>query len=79
MTALGGVPCPTSATGEGAGTAPTAPARSRSSWRSPTSLRPVFAETAGLEEIELRRMAQQGEDSPWFGEDFLWTALFRRG
>ncbi|NJP51527.1 class I SAM-dependent methyltransferase [Streptomyces sp. SBST2-5] len=42
------------------------------------SLRRIFAETAGLEEIELRRMVQQGGDSAWFGADFLWTALLRR-
>ena len=32
-----------------------------------------------LEEVELRRMRDEADDSPWFGEDFLWAALFRRG
>ncbi|WP_031089110.1 class I SAM-dependent methyltransferase [Streptomyces sp. NRRL WC-3549] len=41
----------------------------------PESLRHVFAE---LEEVELRRMRDEPADSPWFGEDFLWAALFRK-
>ncbi|MFI9820800.1 class I SAM-dependent methyltransferase [Streptomyces sp. NPDC052013] len=39
------------------------------------SLRRIFS---GLTEVELRRMVRQGEDGAWFGEDFLWTGLFRR-
>ncbi|MFF1463137.1 class I SAM-dependent methyltransferase [Streptomyces sp. NPDC058330] len=41
----------------------------------PESLRRIFA---GLEEVELRRMRDEPADSPWFGEEFLWSALFRR-
>ncbi|MFF9685758.1 class I SAM-dependent methyltransferase [Streptomyces sp. NPDC014623] len=41
----------------------------------PESLRWIFS---GMEEIELRRMRDQPAGSPCFGEDFLWTALFRR-
>ncbi|MGW1052121.1 class I SAM-dependent methyltransferase [Streptomyces sp. NPDC002521] len=41
----------------------------------PESLRRIFS---GLEEIELRAMRPQPVDSALFGEDFLWTALFRR-
>ncbi|MEU9479789.1 methyltransferase domain-containing protein [Streptomyces sp. NPDC048191] len=41
----------------------------------PQSLRRIFA---GLEEVELRAMRQQPADSALFGEEFLWTALFRR-
>ncbi|MEU9447086.1 class I SAM-dependent methyltransferase [Streptomyces sp. NPDC048304] len=41
----------------------------------PESLRRIFS---GLQEIELRVMRPQPADSPLFGEDFLWTALFRR-
>lgn len=41
----------------------------------PESLRRIFS---GLEEIELRAMRRQPADSPLFGEEFLWTALFRR-
>ncbi|MEU8000338.1 class I SAM-dependent methyltransferase [Catellatospora sp. NPDC049111] len=39
------------------------------------SLRGIFAE---LTEVELRRMRDEPQDSPLFGEPFLWTALFRR-
>jgi len=39
-------------------------------------LRWIFGE---LEVVELRRMRDEPDGSPWFGEDFLWTALFRRG
>lgn len=39
------------------------------------SLRWIFEE---LTEAELRRMHDEPADSPRFGEDFLWTALFRR-
>jgi SAM-dependent methyltransferase len=39
------------------------------------SLRWIFSE---LTEVELRRMRDEPEGSPWFGEPFLWTALFRR-
>lgn len=39
------------------------------------SLRWLFAD---LEEIELRRMRDEPDDSGRFGEPFLWTALFRR-
>ena len=39
-------------------------------------LRWMFGE---LEVVELRRMRDEPDGSPWFGEDFLWTALFRRG
>lgn len=41
----------------------------------PESLRHVFS---GFTEIELRRMRDEPPDSPYFGEPFLWTALFRR-
>ncbi|QNP73002.1 class I SAM-dependent methyltransferase [Streptomyces roseirectus] len=40
------------------------------------SLRTIFA---GLTEVQLRRMRKLGEGASCFGEDFLWTALFRRG
>lgn len=39
-------------------------------------LRWIFAD---LTEVELRRMTDQPDDSPTFGEPFLWTALFRKG
>ncbi|MBC9715110.1 class I SAM-dependent methyltransferase [Streptomyces sp. TRM66268-LWL] len=39
------------------------------------SLRAIFG---AYEEIELRRMRSQSAESPYFGEDFLWTGLFRR-
>ncbi|MFI6548506.1 class I SAM-dependent methyltransferase [Streptomyces prunicolor] len=39
-------------------------------------LRWIFGE---LEVVELRRMRDEPDDSPCFGESFLWTALFRRG
>jgi SAM-dependent methyltransferase len=39
------------------------------------SLRWIFSE---LTEVELRRMHDEPEESPHFGEPFLWTALFRR-
>ncbi|MFJ9378764.1 class I SAM-dependent methyltransferase [Streptomyces sp. NPDC101455] len=39
-------------------------------------LRWIFGE---LEVVEVRRMRDESDASPWFGEDFLWTALFRRG
>jgi hypothetical protein len=42
----------------------------------PESLRWIFAE---FTEIELRRMRGEPEESACFGEEFLWTALFRRG
>jgi hypothetical protein len=38
-------------------------------------LREIFS---GLSEVELRRMRDEPEESACFGEDFLWTALFRR-
>ncbi|MFD9905064.1 class I SAM-dependent methyltransferase [Streptomyces sp. NPDC059063] len=41
----------------------------------PESLRWIFS---GLTEVELRRMRPEPPESPHFGEDFLWTALFRR-
>jgi len=41
----------------------------------PESLRWIFAD---LEEVELRRMHDEPADSPYFGEQFLWTALLRR-
>ncbi|POX38737.1 SAM-dependent methyltransferase [Streptomyces sp. Ru73] len=41
----------------------------------PESLRRIFTD---LTEVELRRMHDEPEDSPYFGEPFLWTALFRR-
>jgi SAM-dependent methyltransferase len=41
----------------------------------PESLRWIFAE---FTEVKLRRMHGEPEDSACFGEDFLWTALFRR-
>lgn len=40
----------------------------------PEALRWIFA---GLTEVELRRMRDEPDESPWFGEPFLWTALFR--
>lgn len=39
------------------------------------SLRRIFS---GLTEVELRRMGDEPPQSPYFGEPFLWTALFRR-
>jgi SAM-dependent methyltransferase len=39
------------------------------------SLRRIFSD---LTEVELRRMHAESARSPSFGEDFLWTALFRR-
>ncbi|MFE5735790.1 class I SAM-dependent methyltransferase [Streptomyces celluloflavus] len=42
----------------------------------PESLRWIFSD---LTEIELRRMRDEPPESPYFGEPFLWTALFRRG
>jgi SAM-dependent methyltransferase len=39
------------------------------------SLRWIFSD---LTEVELRRMCDEPEESPSFGEPFLWTALFRR-
>ncbi|MFH8586926.1 class I SAM-dependent methyltransferase [Streptomyces celluloflavus] len=42
----------------------------------PESLRWIFSD---LTEIELRRMHDEPPESPYFGEPFLWTALFRRG
>ena len=42
----------------------------------PDELRWIFGE---LEMVELRRMRDEPDASPCFGEDFLWTALFRRG
>lgn len=39
------------------------------------SLRWIFSE---LTEVELRRMRDEPDESPTFGEPFLWTALFRR-
>ncbi|WOX09326.1 class I SAM-dependent methyltransferase [Streptomyces sp. N50] len=41
----------------------------------PDELRWIFGE---LEVVELRRMRDEPDASPCFGEDFLWTALFRR-
>ena len=41
----------------------------------PESLRWIFS---GLTEIELRRMRDEAPESAYFGEPFLWTALFRR-
>lgn len=41
----------------------------------PASLRRIFAD---LTEVELRRMRDEPPESPYFGEPFLWTALFRR-
>ncbi|MEU9147668.1 class I SAM-dependent methyltransferase [Streptomyces sp. NPDC048349] len=40
----------------------------------PESLRWIFADFA---EVELRRMRDEPDESPLFGEPFLWTALFR--
>jgi len=42
----------------------------------PDELRWIFQD---LTEVELRRMTEEPRDSPAFGKDFLWTALFRRG
>ncbi|WP_329389149.1 class I SAM-dependent methyltransferase [Streptomyces sp. NBC_01351] len=41
----------------------------------PESLRWIFSDFA---EVELRRMRDEPAESALFGEDFLWTALFRR-
>ncbi|MFI2369792.1 class I SAM-dependent methyltransferase [Streptomyces sp. NPDC018833] len=41
----------------------------------PEWLRWIFSD---LEEVELRRMRDEPAESPYFGEAFLWTALFRR-
>ncbi|MFF9805609.1 class I SAM-dependent methyltransferase [Streptomyces coeruleorubidus] len=41
----------------------------------PESLREIFS---GLTEVELRRMRDEPEESAYFGESFLWAALFRR-
>lgn len=41
----------------------------------PESLRRIFAD---LTEVELRRMRDEPEGSPYFGEAFLWAGLFRR-
>lgn len=43
------------------------------------SLRAIFTgHGSGLREVELRRMRDEPEESPYFGEEFLWTGLFRR-
>ncbi|NLU71690.1 class I SAM-dependent methyltransferase [Streptomyces sp. HNM0575] len=41
----------------------------------PEALRRIFS---GLTEVELRRMRDEPEGSLYFGQPFLWTALFRR-
>jgi SAM-dependent methyltransferase len=41
----------------------------------PESLRWIFGD---LTEVELRRMRDEPAESAYFGEPFLWTALFRR-
>jgi SAM-dependent methyltransferase len=41
----------------------------------PESLRWIFSDLA---EVEIRRMRDEPPDSAYFGELFLWTALFRR-
>ncbi|MFJ8014319.1 class I SAM-dependent methyltransferase [Streptomyces sp. NPDC096339] len=41
----------------------------------PESLRWIFSD---FTEVELRRMRDEPADSARFGEEFLWTALFRR-
>lgn len=41
----------------------------------PKSLRWIFSE---FTEVELRRMRDEPPESAYFGEPFLWTALFRR-
>jgi SAM-dependent methyltransferase len=41
----------------------------------PESLRGIFSD---LTEVELRRMHDEPPESRYFGEPFLWTALFRR-
>lgn len=41
----------------------------------PESLRRIFAD---LTEVELRRMGDEPEEAPHFGEAFLWAGLFRR-
>ncbi len=41
----------------------------------PESLRWIFSD---LTELEVRRMQDEPPTSPYFGEPFLWTALFRR-
>jgi SAM-dependent methyltransferase len=41
----------------------------------PESLRRIFSD---LTEVELRRMHDEPDASPRFGEGFLWTGLFRR-
>ncbi|WP_329115417.1 class I SAM-dependent methyltransferase [Streptomyces sp. NBC_01465] len=42
------------------------------------SLRLIFSEL-NLTEVEVRRMRDEAPESPLFGEEFLWTALFRYG
>lgn len=45
----------------------------------PDALRWIFSDLkSDLEEVGLRRMRDEPAESPCFGEDFLWTALFRR-
>lgn len=39
----------------------------------PEALRTLFG---GMTEVEIRRMRDEPADSPYFGEPFLWTALF---
>lgn len=41
----------------------------------PDALRRIFAD---LTEVELRRMPDEPASSPYFGEPFLWSALFHR-
>ncbi|MEU6673684.1 class I SAM-dependent methyltransferase [Streptomyces sp. NPDC046925] len=41
----------------------------------PESLRRIFSD---LTEVEVRRMRDEPADSAYFGEPFLWTALFRK-
>ncbi|MGI5502395.1 class I SAM-dependent methyltransferase [Lentzea sp. CA-135723] len=41
----------------------------------PDELRWIFQDLA---EVEVRRMTEEPPDSPRFGKDFLWTALFRK-
>ncbi|AXE85513.1 Demethylrebeccamycin-D-glucose O-methyltransferase [Streptomyces sp. Go-475] len=41
----------------------------------PEALRQIFS---ALTEVELRRMRDEPEESEYFGEPFLWAALFRR-
>ncbi|WP_328943361.1 class I SAM-dependent methyltransferase [Streptomyces sp. NBC_00250] len=56
------------------------PAEPRPTEPDPTEPGPTTPDLtrSGLTEVEIRRMRDEPADSPFFGESFLWTALFRR-